>query len=174
MRNGTIVQMLSVLAFVLMFVTGCSDKDYEPYETDANMTTIQTYLEKEFKGPGSELIGAFEKEDPYPPELQAYVEKNYTPLVANTEQFLNKNHILLYLRFAHENGYKLNTKSIHIERIDDNQVNAFNYEAEVNYSKNGKTNTATVTGRMNINDNGKISIIRNIDDGGLLEKLNQK
>lgn len=174
MRNGTIVQMLSVLAVVLMVVTGCSDKDNESYETDPNMNTIQTYLENEFSGPGSELIRAFEKEDPYPPELQAYVEKNYTTLVANPEQFLNKNHILLYLRFAYENGYKLNMKSLHIKRIDDNQVDAFNYEVEVNYSKNGKTNTATVTGRINVNDNGRISIIRNIDDSGLLEKLNHK
>ncbi len=166
-------QLFFVLAFALILVTGCSDKDNKSYETDANMKTIETYLENEFKGPGSELILAFDKEDPYPPELQAYVEQNYTPLVANPEQFLNKNHILLYLRFAYENGYKLNLKSVNVKRIDDNQVDAYNYEVEVDYNKDGKISTATVTGRINVNDNGKISIIRNIDDGGLLEKLNQ-
>ncbi|WP_257141000.1 hypothetical protein [Bacillus sp. AFS015802] len=40
-------------------------------------------------------------------------------------------------------------------------------------SKNGETSTATVAARINLNEDGKIVSIRNMDVGGLLEKLNQ-
>jgi hypothetical protein len=43
----------------------------------------------------------------------------------------------------------------------------------VEYSKDGQKNTAAITARINLNDDGKIVTIRNMDDDGLLEKMKQ-
>ena len=87
-----IILSIAVLVSVFIFIVGCSK------ESDENVRTIQTYLENEFTGPSDELINALEQEGAYPPELQAYVEENYKPLVVDLEQLVNKNLTLTYLR----------------------------------------------------------------------------
>ncbi len=165
-----LVKILSALALFFVLVVGCSSPKDNGRD---DVKTIHTYLENEFTGPNDELINAFEQEGAYPPELQAYAEENYKPLVADLEQFVNKNWVLTYLRFAYENGYQLEPTNIDIQKIDGNENAAYSYEVKVKYNKDERTNTANVTGRINLNDNGEISIIRNIDDGGLLEALGQ-
>lgn len=169
--TGCLIQKFAVLATVLILVVGCSNSDSGSKDSNENVKTIQTYLENEFTGPSDELIKALEQEGPYPPELQVYLEKNYKPLVADFEQFVNKNYALVFLRFAYGNEYQLKPTNIDIQKINNTQNNAYNYEVKVEYSKGGQKNTSTITGRINLNDNGKISVIRNMDDDGLLEKL---
>jgi hypothetical protein len=165
-----LIRILLVLPFFLVLITACSS----PTEDDEDKQTIQTYLETEFTGPSDELKNALEQEGAYPPELQKYVEENYKSLVADLEQFVNKNWVMTYQRIAYKNGYRLEPINLVIQKIDDESENtAYNYEVKVKYNKGEEKNTANVTGRINLNENGKISIIRNIDDGGLLEKLNQ-
>jgi hypothetical protein len=177
MRKGRIssiggpIQKFVVFATVLMLIVGCSNSASSSKDSDGNVKTIQTYLEKEFTGPNDELRKVLEQDDPYPPELEAYLEENYKPLVADLEDVVNANYALAFLRFAYGNGYQLQPTNIDIQKIKNTQNNAYNYEVKVEYSKDGETNTATITGRVNLNDNGKISTIRNMDDDGLLEKM---
>ncbi|MCR8848517.1 hypothetical protein NQ095_08895 [Rossellomorea sp. SC111] len=157
---------LFILTSLITLMAGCS----APKESDNNVDTIQTFLENEFTGPNDELTSAFKQDDAFPPELEEYVEETYKPLVKNWEDMVNTNHILLYQRMAYENGYQLKPTDINITKDQDL---AYEYEVNVEYSKDGETNTATISGRMNLNDDGEIVSIRNVKDGGLLKKLNQ-
>ena len=155
-----------LLALIIVLAAGCSP----PKENDKNIETIQAFLENEFTGPDDELTSAFKQDGAFPPELEEYVAENYKPLVKNWEDMVNGNHILLYQRMAYENGYLLKPTNIDIKKDQDF---AYEYDVKVEYSQDGETNTATVSGRMNLNDDGKIVSIRNVEDGGLLKKLNQ-
>ncbi|WP_061809353.1 hypothetical protein [Rossellomorea vietnamensis] len=157
---------LFMFTALVALVTGCS----APNESDENAETIQTFLKNEFTGPDDELKAAFKQDGAFPPELKEYVDENYKPLVMDWEDMLNTNHILFYQRLAYENGYQLKPTNIEVKKDQDL---AYDYEVKVKYEKNGETNTTTVSGRMNLNDEGDIVTIRNMDDGGLLEKLNQ-
>ncbi len=168
---GGLIPKFIVFAIVLMLMVGCSHSASSSKDSDENVKTIQIYLEKEFTGPKEELRKVLEQDDPYPPELEAYLEENYKPLVSDLEDIVNANYALAFLRFAYENGYQLQPTNIDIQKIKNTQNNAYNYEVKVEYSKDSETNTATITGRVNLNDNGKISTIRNMDDDGLLEKM---
>lgn len=138
---------------------------------DENINTIQAFLENEFTGPNDELKKALELEDPYPPELQTYLEENYKPLVADLDKLVSTNLVLIWLRAAAANGYQLQPVSIEIEKIKDIQNAAYNYEAKVEYSKKGETNTATITGRINLDEDGKILSIREVRGFELLEEM---
>lgn len=139
--------------------------------TDSQIKTIQVYLGYEFTGPSEELKEALEHESPYPPELQAYLEENYKPLVVDLEKMVNTNLVLVWLRSAAANGYQLQPTSIEIEKINDIQNIAYNYKAKVKYSKDGQSNTATITGRINLNEEGKILSIREVQGFELLEEM---
>lgn len=65
----------------------------------------------------------------------------------------------------------IETNKYWYKKINDIQNDAYNYEVKVEYSKDGQTNKATITGRINFNDDGKILFIREIRDDGLLEKM---
>ena len=164
MRKFTIVS-ITFLVSIFILVAGCSKQNTEHAET------VKAYLKQEFTGPSDELINALEQDGANPPELKTYVEETYTPLVADLEQFVNQNLTLIFLRTAYENGYHLEPTSIDIQKIDEIKEEAYNFEVEVEYKKDDTASTATVTGIINMNDNGKISIIRNMDDGKLLEKM---
>ncbi|UTE76627.1 MULTISPECIES: hypothetical protein [Rossellomorea] len=155
-----------IITSLFTFMAGCTS----PKESDTNADTIQTFLKDEFTGPDKELSDAFNQEGAFPPELKEYVKETYKPLVMDWEDLLNKNHILLFHRIAYEKGYQL--KPVNIEVKKDQDL-AYEYEVKVEYSKDGETDTAKVSGRINLNDDGKIVTNRNMDDGGLLEKLNQ-
>jgi hypothetical protein len=164
MRNLAI--KLFMLTALVTLVAGCSASK----ESDENVETIQTFLKNEFTGPDDKLKAAFKQDGAFPPELKEYVEENYKPLVMDWEDMLNTNHILFYQRMAYEKGYQLKPTNIEVKKDQDL---AYEYEAKVEYEKNGESNTTTISGRMNLNDDGEIVTIRNMDDGGLLEKLNQ-
>lgn len=163
MKNISIYLLILTSLFTLM--AGCS----APKESDKNVDTIQTFLENEFTGPDKELSDAFNQDGAFPPELKEYVEENYKPLVMDWEDMMNKNLILFYKRVAFENGYLM--KPTNIEIIKDSDL-AYDCKVDVEYSKNGETSTATVAARINLNEDGEIVSIRNMDVGGLLEKMN--
>jgi hypothetical protein len=161
-----LLKKLFVLAAVFVLFAGCSS----PEEMDENVKTIQTFLEKEFTGPSDELTHALEQDGAFPPELKEYAQENYKPLVMNLEEMINSNHVLLFQRFAYENGYQLKPTTIDIQKAQDH---AYDYEVNVEYSKDGQKNTAVISARINLNDNGKIVTIRNLEDDGLIEKMKQ-
>ena len=158
--------IVMILASLIVVAAGCS----APKESDENIETIQTFIKKEFNGPTDELTAALKQDGAFPPELREYVKENYKPLVSSWDDMVNTNHILLYQRMAYENGYLLKPTDIEVEKDQDR---VYEYDVKVEYSKDGETNNATVSGRMNLNEDGEIVSIRNMDDGGLLKKLNQ-
>jgi hypothetical protein len=157
-----LLMKLFVLASVFVLVAGCSSQ-----EEDKDVKTIETFLGKEFTGPGEELASALEKG---PSQLKEYAEENYKPLVMNVGDMMDANHILVFQQFAYEKGYQLKPAAIDIEKVEDQ---AYQYEVEVEYEKDGQKNTAAINARVNLNDEGEIVTIRNMDDGGLLEMLRQ-
>ncbi|MBB6451692.1 hypothetical protein HNQ94_000113 [Salirhabdus euzebyi] len=171
--------ILTTAVVAIFFIVGgylLTDKfimdQANPTPLDENKKTIQTYLEKEFTGPNEELSNILDN-GIISPEFNAYREETYGDLVANFKNMVNLNHILVFLIDAHMNGYQLNPKTIDIQEIEDTQNNVYNYKVEVEYSKGNQVNTATVTGIINLDENGKISMIRKMDGRELLEKINQ-
>jgi hypothetical protein len=162
----TLAIKLLILTLLLASVAGCS----APKERDENVQTIQTFLKNEFTGPDDELSAAFKQDGAFPPELKEYVDENYEPLVMDWEDMMNKNHILFYQRVAFENGYLM--KPTNFEIIKDSNL-AYDCKVDVEYSKNSESSMAIVAARINLNEDRKIVSIRNMDVGGLLEKMNQ-
>ncbi|KAA0546945.1 hypothetical protein FZW96_13220 [Bacillus sp. BGMRC 2118] len=146
----------------------------EKEETQAHnqkdqVRTIQTYLEKELTGPSEELGAILGQEELYPPELFDYFEESYGPLVVDLNRFINTNFTLIWLRYASDNGYQLKPVDIDIKKIDNIQNDAYRFEVKVHYRKDGKANTVTVKGRADMTEEGKIIMIRDLDDSGLTD-----
>ena len=165
MRKSRILGVLGLL-FVSFFVVSCSQEN----ESENNKNAIQTYLEKEFNGPNGELSNTLDK-GPHSAELDEYLDENYGDIIVDLEEFINRNYVLVFLRDAHFNGYQLNLKNIDIQKIDKTENNFYDYEVEVEYSKDDQSGTTTVSGKINLNENGDISIIRKMDGQRLSEEL---
>jgi hypothetical protein len=165
-------QKFAVLAIVFILAVGCSNSVNDSQGSDENVKTIQTYLENEFTGPNEELSNILDQ-GLHPPELDEYAEENYGDIIADLEKMISSLYVLEFLRDAHFYGYQLQPKNINIQKIEGTQNNVYDYEVEVEYSKDGQTKTATVTGKINLNENGKISMIRKMDGFELLEKMRQ-
>ncbi|MBM6617681.1 hypothetical protein [Bacillus suaedaesalsae] len=158
------VWSIVALLFSSIFIGGCSQA------SDENTATIQTYLEHEFTGPNEELSNILDQ-GLHPPELDSYLEERYGDIIVDLESMVNRNYVLVFLRDAHLNGYQLHPKNITIKKIEGTENNVYDYEVEVEYSKDEQTNIATVTGKINLDDNRKILMIRKMDGLGLLEEL---
>ncbi|MGV3465481.1 MAG: hypothetical protein ACO1OT_09335 [Heyndrickxia sp.] len=191
---------LAILMSLLILVVGCSstgsttkDKkgegttsvtpkdngkgaDTASQDTKSNEKTVRTYLEYEFTGPNDEFKKALDKfykdEKPDPSLYDEYLEKYYKPMVTDNvyDQIINANLSAYYIRCAYSYGYQLKPTLIDIQKANSENT-AFSFKVEVEYSKDGKTNKATVTGYINFNDKGKISAIRDIDDDDFVQKM---
>ncbi|MCM3616529.1 hypothetical protein M3936_02930 [Sutcliffiella horikoshii] len=173
MKKTQLIQYILAIILTVCIITGCSNSATESHENDENVTTINTFLENEFSGPSEDLQQALEQDGIYPPELQDYVEENYEMLVEDLERFINTNSILEYQRTAYENDYQIRKKNTEILKINETKNNAYSFEVDVEYYRDDQTNTATITGVININNDGKISTIRNMNDDGLAERLRE-
>ncbi|MGV3487980.1 MAG: hypothetical protein ACO1OC_05285 [Tuberibacillus sp.] len=154
-------------------VSADKTSDTHSQNNNNNEAKVQTYLENEFNGPSEELKNILDKEE-FIDEVTAmnqYLEKHYKELIAEDfyETFVNTNEALRWLQPAYEAGYQLNAKKMDIQKAGD--YNAYNFKVEVVFSKDGKSNTAAVTGYINFNKNGKISAIRDVNDGGLAKNF---
>ena len=168
-----IIRRLIVLTSVIFLVVGCSNENIDTTERDENVETIETYLENELTGPSDELKVLLKDENPYPPELDEYLQERYNPLVADFDKMVSTSQLLNWLREAAANGYELKTSNIEVEKIKDIENDAYDFEVKVEYTKNDQTDTTSVTGTINMNEEGKITTIRNINDNGLLDSLRQ-
>ncbi|KAA0548755.1 hypothetical protein FZW96_06745 [Bacillus sp. BGMRC 2118] len=154
---------IMVLLFSSIFLAGCSLKD-------ENKVTIQTYLENEFTGPTEELRTILDQ-GLYSPELDVYLEDKYGDILADLDSMVRRNFVLVFLRDAHVNGYQLQPQSINIKKIEGTDNNVYDYEVLVVYNKGEETKTAIVSGKINLDDKGKITMIRKMDGLELFEEL---
>lgn len=180
--NGILLK-LAVLVSALILSVGCSNSDSlssksngenksSVHDNQKNKETIQTYLKNEFTGPSEELkklFNQFFSEDPT--ALNAYIKEKYKSLIPEEDYqtFVNTNEAFRWLLPAYQAGYQLKIKNSEIQKVNNN--NAYTFKVEVEYSKEGETKTAAVTGYINMNDNGKISAIRDINDGGFAQNM---
>lgn len=162
-----------ILASVLILVAGCSNSnptsskkgenttDVTSKNNSNNLKTIKTFLEKELTTT-NELKEILNSHDL--PAQNQYLKETYGSLIAKDyfETFVNTNVGFMVLLPAHSAGYEL--KPTHIEvQLENSKFNSYTFEAEVEYSKDGKTNRSTVTGYITLNDQGKISGINGFD-----------
>ncbi|MFZ0475187.1 MAG: hypothetical protein WAM18_06940 [Halobacillus sp.] len=131
--------------------------------------TVRTYLKNELTGPDEELKQALSESNA---AVLDYVDEYYQSLFTedNFETFIKKSYVMIWLPYANDVGYELEPIDIQIEKVEDIENDAYHFEAEVEYSKDGEADTAQVTGRINANDQGKITVIR-FKDNALKEKL---
>jgi hypothetical protein len=138
-----------------------------------NVKTIQTFLKVEITGPNEEFKKAFDQTSNQGPDfalMNAYNKKYYSPLLSKDyyQQFINDRYETMFLEPAYEQGYQFKVKNIEIKKQKDD----YNWSADVDYTKDGKTKTSTVNGIISLNDNGKIIYIRFIDgDNGIMKIL---
>ncbi|MGP4070774.1 hypothetical protein [Halobacillus sp. B29] len=131
--------------------------------------TVRTYLKNELTGPDEELEQALSESND---AVLDYVNEHYKSLFTedNFETFINKYYVMVWLPSAYDLGYELEPIDIQTEKVEDIENDAYHFEVEVQYSKDGEVGTANVTGRINTNDQGKITVIR-FKDNRLEDKL---
>ena len=165
-----------ILASVLILVTGCSnsnptaskDKGENTTTVSAknngnsnNVKTIKTFLEKDLTTT-NELKEILNSDDI--PAQNQYLKETYGSLIAKDyfETFVNTNVGFMVLLPAHSAGYELKPTDIQIH-LENSKFNSYTFEAEVEYSKDGKINTSTITGYITLNDQGKITGMRDFN-----------
>ncbi|WP_079508775.1 hypothetical protein [Mesobacillus jeotgali] len=157
--------MLSLLLLVvLLFVAGCSST-VKSTSKDPNMTAIKTVLEHQFTGPDSEFIEGTENTE----KLEEYYEKRYKSYF--TEERYNSfiaASAYTYVLLAYNND-----KEIKAEKVDvRTEEGWYHFNVTVSYGEAGNgQNSAEVTGKAKINDDGKITNVQYLNDGGLTSNL---
>jgi hypothetical protein len=190
-RRGILKKILFkcvILASVFMMVIGCSNSGVPSVKGNAKSKTtstskengkvsttekdyektIQTFLKLELTGPNKEFKKALEQVDTTgnPTLLNAYNKKYYQPLLAKDyyQDFINAKYEIFWLMAAYKEGYQLKAKNIEIKKGD----GSYDWKAKVEYTKDGKTQTSTINGLINLNENGRIIYVRfTPDDDGI-------
>jgi hypothetical protein len=189
-RRGILKKILFkcvILAAIFLIVVGCSNSGASTVKGNAKSKTtgtskengkgsntekdyektIQTFLKLELTGPNKEFKKALVQVDTTGNStlLDAYNKKYYQPLLAKDyyQDFVNAKYEIFWLMPAYKEGYQLKAKNIEIKKGD----GSYDWKAKVEYTKDGKIQTSTINGLINLNDNGRIIYVRFIegDDG---------
>ncbi|MEH7451717.1 hypothetical protein [Gottfriedia acidiceleris] len=189
------IRKLSIILMATMMLTACSDssnttKQQNEQSTEASSSVtskkaIKKVLEHLFTGPDKKLIDLMwnpkyktvvnNKEEN--PTFDKYVAEVYGPYIADSylDPFVSTI-LSQYSNFAYDDGYKLSLKKISIKQSD-NDSTRYTFIAEVGYQKNeDEEKSANVEGKVYFysKDKGKISVIKLINDNGLLDNLRTK
>lgn len=163
-----------MLAAVFMIVASCSNSGTTSVKGNTNENTIRMFLNLELTGPNKEFEKALEQMNTTGNStlLDAYNKKYYKSLLAKDyyQNFINSKNELFWLQPAYKKGYQLKPTNIEIKKGD----GSYNWKAKVEYAKNGKTQTSTINGQINLNEDGRIIYVKFIeDDNGLWKGFNQ-
>jgi hypothetical protein len=164
-----------VFVSLLILVIGCSSGDTSPHENNKSEKTIRTVLKSIFTGPDEEQKKLYKIQATEDPQaLYPYLEKKYKSLLEEQylQEFLKNNQGTTWLQAAFMAGYQL--KAATPIKVQKAKFGGYTFEFNVDYSKKGKTNTATISGDINTTDGGKVEAITIIDDDGLFKLLTQK
>jgi hypothetical protein len=146
---------------------------------DKQVEAIEAVLNQSFSGPDQELKEILDKEESYieednfqqyQAELLTYYEAVYQPYFAENriQQYVMENK-LTFNQLAYSNGYQLKVSKIDVKEDKDNE-GAFDFTVLVQTIKGeNDVDEIKVSGRINIDENGKINTIRYFDNGGLAE-----
>lgn len=145
---------------------------------------IKSVLEQQFTGPDQQLmkllddpenrtvIGKEESTPEEPTELDLYLEDNYKSYFSESmyETFIGS-YAMDYHNAASTTGYQFKPENIEIE-ANDTTEGAYDFTVDVLYQKKGsEEKKATVTGRVNVSDEGTITRYLLKDDEGLSMSL---
>ncbi|MFD1739611.1 hypothetical protein ACFSCX_24310 [Bacillus salitolerans] len=167
-----ILIVLGAFAFLLFYI---SQQERESVKKkDPTIDMIQSFLTHEFTGPSEELhdiLTELHTTGQMNERLFDYYSKYYKPYVIETNypNFINS-YALTWLHVAHVGEYEMTVNDIQIHSESDH---AYDFVVQVHYQQDGKTKreTAEVKGRINVNDEGKIARIRDLNGDELLEAM---
>ncbi|WP_142317499.1 hypothetical protein [Bacillus sp. AFS002410] len=157
--------LLSILLVAILALAGCTSNDTTKKKTvDPNIAMIKTVLKKQTTGPDAELKKALESQNP-PAGIEAYTNKEYKAYFTEKsfESFVAA-HALRFTFDAHKNGYTLAYKDAKVNAVK-GEKGAYDYTVTFVAKKSGKDDqTFDVTGRFNVNEDGKITFVRYSDE----------
>ncbi|PEL05854.1 hypothetical protein [Bacillus sp. AFS017336] len=155
---------LSLLLVGLLALAGCTSNDTTKKKTvDPNIAMIKTVLKKQTTGPDAELKKALESPNP-PAGIEAYTNKEYKAYFTESsfESFVAAD-ALRFTFDAHKNGYTLAYKDAKVNAVK--EKGAYDFTVSFVAKKSGKDDqTIEVTGRFNVNEDGKITHVRYSDE----------
>ena len=161
------LSMLLLLLGIILLFAGCSSS-VKSTSQDKNITAIKTVLKHQFTGPDIDVVELLES----PAELDQYYEKRYKSYFTENmyKSFIAAN-AYHYLFMAHNNGQQLKVDTVDVENIESTKSD-YTFKVVVLIDKKGRNQkSAEVSGRVSFNKEGKITSIRNLDDGGLIKEL---
>ncbi|WP_394217533.1 hypothetical protein [Halobacillus trueperi] len=178
-----ILIVIATILVVLFVTSACTNSDQSSVEqegdssegneattsSDDNRERVREFLEHEFNGPSEKTEEIYREGTTE--ELRNYIEETYKPYFNEKgyEDITQLQKASMYISVASRSGYELNATDINIDKDEEN--NAYAFEVDVEYSKDGETNSTTVKGRINLDEDGKFSFLRYSDRGGLIESM---
>jgi serine protease inhibitor len=101
--------------------------------------------------------------------MNAYNKKYFEPLLSKDyyQEFINDKYNVFWLQPAYKEGYQLKPTNIEIKK----EKGYYDCKAKVDYTKDGKTQTSTINGHIQLNENGRITSVRFIEDDSGIWKL---
>ena len=156
--------LLITITFIL--TAGCASNQSSSENTKEENTTkddVTTVLKQIFSGPDEELTTIYEEEE-YE-EVSTYYMDKFKPYFTedSMEGAMDTNLLNSFHRKAYGNGVEMAIGTINVEQSEDTTT-AYDFEIQVNVS-NGQS--ADVSGRVNTNEEGKITRIRYMDTQSL-------
>lgn len=168
--------LLYFISFLSLFIfVGCSNSN------DTIVDNIENVLTTQFTSPDEELVtlylenmtvignGNTDESPKDSSDLDHYLENTYQQYFSEEsyETFISQDG-LLYQFLAESAGYDMSVDAIDVTESD----GTYEFSVIVNFQKENETeNQATVTGTVGVDDNGKITRINYLDDGGLYNSL---
>jgi hypothetical protein len=170
-----------ILLVLALFLSGCSKQEKEvEVAKDPNIETIKSYLEIEFNGPDEEAIRIqnefFEDAtDSGKTGIEQYTDfmnETFSPYVEeeNIQRLIMRSSLFFYHFQADESGYIFKADQIQIQQQESFKQN-YDYKAHITYEKDGEKNSTTLTGFVTMSENGKISGVKSLNDGGFYQEM---
>ncbi|MFC7319787.1 DUF4367 domain-containing protein [Halobacillus campisalis] len=155
------------LAMTLFVTAGCSSTQSSVENTTEENTTkddVTTVVEQTFSGPDEELTQFYE-EDNYE-QISTYYMERFEPFFTedSMENAVNTNLLNSFHQKAYGNDVNMEIGEMSVEEKEDT-AGAYDFEMQINVSNGQK---AEVRGRVNTNEEGKITRIRYLDVQPLL------
>ncbi|UOQ92943.1 hypothetical protein MUO14_21490 [Halobacillus shinanisalinarum] len=173
MRNQVLTFI--ILSGILFLIAGCSSSASK----DENIAHIEVVLEEVFTGPNGELAAIYKELESASMEIiksaskdfRMYYEENLKSYF--TEQyytkFINTNKASTFHGTAYRNGYRMKVKDMNIEQNASSET-AYDFSVNIGYKKEGNAGkSAEITGRVNVNEDGKITRVLYHNGGELFE-----
>ncbi|SFG62226.1 protein of unknown function [Halobacillus alkaliphilus] len=161
------IKKLLFMAITLFIAAGCSSTQSSGEDTKGESTAkddVKKVLEQIFSGPDKEVTQFYE--DNNHEEISNYYKKQFEPYFTEKymDQAMKTNLVSSFHQKAYGNEVKMDIVSMSIEQSED-KATAYDFNTQIDVS-NGQS--ANISGRVNTNEEGKITRIHYMDPQPLL------